>query len=67
MNIGLILAFKPDEVYINYEEQTRKVSNLLIGIYDKKLFKNNEYNALIGLEILNEGVKQNEYIANVKV
>ena len=54
-------------MYIYYEEQTIKISNLLIGIYDKKLFKNNEYNALIGLEILNKEGKENEYIANVKI
>ena len=51
---------------IYYEEEIRRINNILIGIYEKKLFKNNEYNALIGLEIFNKEGKENEYIANTK-
>ena len=64
---GLILAFKPDEVYVKYDEQIEKKSNLLIGIYDRKLFVHNQYNAIVGLEILNKEEKINEFSENIKI
>ena len=64
---GLILAFKPDEVYVKYDEQIEKKSNLLIGIYDRKLFVHNQYNAIVGLEILNKEENINEFSTNIKI
>lgn len=46
------MAFRPDKAFIYYDEQKKEIDDLLIGIYNKKMFKNNEYNALVGLEIL---------------
>lgn len=63
---GLIIAFKPDIVKIEYEEEIIEINNILIGISEKKLFKNSEYNGLIGLEILNGGTINNEYSELIK-
>ena len=55
-------------MYIYYAGNCIKSKNVLIGIYDKKLFKNNKYNALIGLEILEgEGEIKNEYSESIKI
>ena len=40
---------------------------MIIGIYNKKLFNNNEYNALIGLECLNKGEEKNEHSEYIKI
>ena len=63
---GLIIAFKPDIVKIEYEEEIIEINNILIGISEKKLFKNFEYNGLIGLEILNGGTINNEHSELIK-
>ena len=65
---GLLLGIKIDNLQIEYDEQENNISNAVVGIYDKKLTKNNLYNALIGLDIINADIKSkeenNEYIAN---
>ena len=48
------------------DEKLEKINNILIGISEKKLFKNSEYNGLIGLEILNGGTINNEYSELIK-
>lgn len=65
---GLLLGIKADYIELNLEEQIKKVDNVIIGIYDKKLSKNNQYQALIGLEILerSENINANEFITSIK-
>lgn len=48
---GLLIGFKPDYVKI-YSEEEYVRNDVLIGIYDGKLSKNNLYTSLIGLDIL---------------
>lgn len=62
---GLLLGIKSDKIAINFEEETKEEKGVILGIYKSKLSKNNLYNALIGLELL-EG-STNEYIRDVKV
>lgn len=50
---GLLLGIKPDNFYISYQEKIIKSRNIVVGIYNKKLSKNNRYNALVGLDIIN--------------
>ncbi len=68
---GLLLGFRPDYILVNYEEEDIKISNIIVGIYEKNITKNEAYSALIGLDILkNNNRKQgdfNEYNANVKI
>lgn len=49
---GLLLGIKPDEFYINYQEKIIENNNVIIGIYGKSLSKNNKYNALVGLDLI---------------
>ena len=67
MNIGLILGFKPDKMIIHYKDEQIVVKNVLVGIYEKKLFKSKKYEALIGAQILNGEDIKNEYFENIKV
>ena len=62
---GLLLGIKSDRVLIKLEEETKEEKGVILGIYDKSLSKNNLYNALIGLELLERST--NEYIRDVKV
>lgn len=48
---GLLIGFKPDYIKIYSEEEYIR-NDVLVGIYDGKLSKNNLYTSLIGLDIL---------------
>lgn len=48
---GLLIGFKPDYIKIYSEEECIR-NDVLIGIYDGKLSKNNLYTSLIGLDVL---------------
>lgn len=61
---GLLIGFKPDYIKIYSEEECTR-NDVLIGIYDGKLSKNNLYTSLIGLDILNKEGKKNEFVENV--
>ena len=58
---GMLLGFKADKVIVYDDLNEEELENVIIGIYNNKLSKNNKYNALLGLEIL-EGRVENEYI-----
>lgn len=60
---GLLLGFKASKVIVEIDTNEEELDNIIIGIYDKKLSKKNNYNALLGLEIL-ERSKENEYFAS---
>lgn len=60
---GLLIGFKPDYVKI-YDETENVRNNVIIGIYDGKLSKSNLYTSLIGLDILKEGDRKNEFVKN---
>lgn len=50
---GLLLGIKPENFYINYQGKILENKDIIVGIYNKKLSKNNRYNALVGLDIIN--------------
>ncbi|MBS4540079.1 sigma-E processing peptidase SpoIIGA [Clostridium sp. D2Q-11] len=52
MDNGMLLGFKPDEVILESDED-RKISNIVIGIYNNHLTKDNDYVALLHPEIIN--------------
>ena len=66
MQNGLLLGIKLDNIEVIFDEDKEIVENVIVGIYDKKLSKNDEYAALLGLDIL-EGSEKNEFASNVKV
>ena len=58
---GLLIGFKPDYIKIYSEEECVR-NDVLIGIYDGKLSKNNLYTSLIGLDILSNRKGKNKWI-----
>lgn len=54
---GLLIGFKPDYIKVYNEEECTR-NDVLIGIYNGKLSKNNMYTSLIGLDILNSNITQ---------
>ena len=54
-------------MYLYKDEEKIELNKILIGIYNKRLFKNNEYNALVGLEIFEQGGSIHEYSQVVKI
>ncbi len=61
---GMLLGFKANKVIIEQEEFSKTIENIIVGIYEHKLSKKEQYSALIGLDLL-EGSEENEFIANV--
>lgn len=63
--IGLLLGFIADEVIVKFEENEKKLNQIIVGIYDKYISKNGAYTGLIGLDII-ERCEGNEYFTNTK-
>ena len=61
---GMLLGFKADKLIISRDENVQTIKNVIIGIYEYRLSKKNEYSALIGIDIL-EGSDDNEYVTNI--
>lgn len=61
---GMLIGIRVDKVKIETEDIDIERKNVIAGIYNRKLTKDNKYNALIGLNLL-EGEK-NEFVANSK-
>ncbi|MBS4535404.1 sigma-E processing peptidase SpoIIGA [Clostridium sp. D2Q-14] len=49
---GMLLGFKPDEVILDTNED-KKISDIVIGIYNNSLTNDNDYVALLHPEIIN--------------
>lgn len=65
---GILLGIKGDLLIVNLEEKDIYIKNFIIGIYDGVLSKTGKYQALIGLEILEEkGGETNEHSEFIKV
>lgn len=62
---GMLIGIRLDKIKINTEDIRLEKENIIAGIYEKKLTKDNKYNALIGLNLL-EGEQENEPITNIK-
>lgn len=53
---GMLIGVKPDVIYIEKEEQSYQVKNIIVGIYSGKIKiqNNDEYSALLHPDILKE-------------
>lgn len=60
---GMLVGFKPDYIKI-YNDETKIITNVIVGIYNGKLTKTNLYTSLIGLNILKEGDIDDKFITN---
>ena len=50
---GMLLGLKADGVELEEAEKIKKVDKIMIGMYNKKLSKKEEYSALLGIDVLN--------------
>lgn len=49
---GMLIGFKPDYIEIGENQEKRGVSDVIIGIYNRTLSKNEKYKALLGPELV---------------
>ena len=49
---GILLGIKPEKVVVTKDEEKITYTNIIIGIYNKSLTKNGEYQSLMGMEII---------------
>jgi stage II sporulation protein GA (sporulation sigma-E factor processing peptidase) len=49
---GMLIGFKPDYIEIGEDESKRDINDVIIGIYNRVLSKNSNYNALLGPELI---------------
>lgn len=50
---GMLLGLKADGLELEETEGVKKVDKIMIGMYNKKLSKKEEYSALLGIDVLN--------------
>lgn len=62
---GMLVGIRIDKVKIETEDINIERKNVIAGIYNNKLTKDNKYNALIGLNLL-EGEDEHELATNIK-
>lgn len=62
---GMLIGIRVNKIKIKTEDIDVEKQNVIVGIYNKKLTKDNKYNALIGLNLL-EGEDENEFVTNSK-
>lgn len=58
---GIIFAFKPDNIVLEYEKQRYEKKDLLVGLYSGCLTKEMGYSGLMHFELLSEGERDDEY------
>ena len=61
---GMLLGFKANKIMIEEDGNIKELKNIIVGIYEHKLSKKNQYSALIGFDLI-ERSEENEYITNV--
>ena len=49
---GMLIGFKPDYIEIGENEEKRGVNNVIVGIYNRALSKNEKYKALLNPELM---------------
>ena len=50
---GMLIGVKGKNLIVNINEEIKKIDKVIIGIYNRPLTKNGEYQGLLGLEIFN--------------
>ena len=49
---GMLVGIKISEIVVKSEDDEKKTSNIIIGIYERSLTKKGEYRALVGVDLL---------------
>ena len=57
---GMLVGIKVEKIKVIFKEKEEFINDVIIGIYDNKITKENKYNGLVGLDLLNrsESVEQ---------
>lgn len=63
---GILLGIKSDSVYIKYNEEEVRIKDVIIGIYNGTISKNNKYSALVGMGLFEENYYASSKIINFK-
>ena len=50
---GMLLGLKATELKVEEENNVKNIDKVIIGMYNKKLSKKDEYSALLGIDIIN--------------
>ena len=62
---GMILGFKVNKVELYEDDMKKMIKNVIVGIYEDKLSRKNQYSALIGLDLIEGSDTYYESTANV--
>ncbi len=49
---GMLIGFKPDFIEVGEEEEKRDIKNVIVGIYNRSLSRNEKYKALLGPDLV---------------
>lgn len=49
---GMLIGFRPDYIEIGKEDEKKGVSNVIVGIYNRALSRNEKYSALLNPELM---------------
>ena len=52
---GMLLGLKADGIEIEEENNVKNVDKVILGIYNKRLSKKDEYGALLGIDVIQKG------------
>lgn len=63
---GMLLGIKVEKICLEFEEEVKIINNSVMAIYDKKLSRNENYSALVGLDLIKRG-ENSEFVRKVKV
>lgn len=50
---GMLVGIKVENIKIIFKEKEEHINNVIIGLYNNKMTKENNYNGLVGLDLLN--------------
>ena len=49
---GMLLGIKADKIEVEKQNEVNVENKVIVGIYDKKISKKEEYKALVGMDII---------------
>ena len=67
MQNGLLIGIKAEQIKIYIDDEIIIQNNTIVGLYDKKLSKTNEYTSLIGINLIEGRKTENEHIGYAKI
>lgn len=50
---GMLVGIKVEKIKIIFKEKEEYINNVIVGLYNSKMTKENSYNGLVGLDLLN--------------